>query len=117
MTCKDCIHYKVCNSAFPNSTNKVIGVCRFFGDKAKYIELPCKVGDVVYCLHCGKVKPCTVINYYYDSVGIMCDLKISQNDCSPNALTSINIIEQFTKCDIFPTREEAEKALKERENG
>lgn len=45
MTCKDCIHYQVCQDydhrvmLFYNIAKK----CEYFKDKSRIIELPCKV--------------------------------------------------------------------------
>jgi hypothetical protein len=45
MTCKDCIHYQVCQDydhrvmLFYNIAKK----CKYFKDKSRIIELPCKV--------------------------------------------------------------------------
>lgn len=45
MTCKDCIHYDVCQDydhrvmLFYNIAKK----CKYFKDKSRIIELPCKV--------------------------------------------------------------------------
>lgn len=47
MTCKDCIHYEICKISHPISVC-MDGVCSFYKDKARFIELPCKVGDMVY---------------------------------------------------------------------
>lgn len=115
MTCKDCIHYDICTMAFA-SCDMAYEECEHFKEKSRFIELPCKVGELVYCIHENKVLPCIVINFYIDFIGIMCDLKISTNNCSPNSCTSTNIIIQFTKCNIFLTKEEAEAKLKEGEN-
>ena len=42
MTCKDCIHYEMCE----NSPVMEDG-CPYFKDKSLIVELPCKVGDEV----------------------------------------------------------------------
>lgn len=52
MTCKDCINYNICGEEKPYG-NSIRTVCKangwkLFKDKSKIIELPCKVGDVVY---------------------------------------------------------------------
>lgn len=45
--CKDCIHYEVCNDI--DITVKGVEVsCKYWKDKTKFVELPCKVGDTVY---------------------------------------------------------------------
>lgn len=48
-TCKDCIHYDLC---LPNSQayGVKLKVCGKFKDKDRFIELPCAVGDTVYCV-------------------------------------------------------------------
>ncbi len=53
MTCKDCVHYCLCE---PNSgaygsklyKSKAEVKCSKFKDKSKIIELPCRVGDKIY---------------------------------------------------------------------
>ena len=47
MNCKDCVHYEVCAIEVVINT-AINGNCRFFKDKSKVIELPCKVGNTVY---------------------------------------------------------------------
>lgn len=59
MTCKDCVHYEACKmillSAYPDVTEVEIKQtvnnsteCDQFKDKARFVELPCKVRDTVY---------------------------------------------------------------------
>lgn len=51
MTCKDCIHSDVCskkhyhyeNNKYRCDVDFIEKICKFFLDKSKYIELPCKV--------------------------------------------------------------------------
>lgn len=52
MTCKDCIHYEVCNALDESGQVKILvpSQCGYFKDKSKYIELPCIIGDTVYVL-------------------------------------------------------------------
>lgn len=111
MNCKDCHYSGMCKfEAFR------MGDCQGFKDKSKFIELPCKVGEACYCVDDNKVKPCIIITYYLDFCGLMCDLKISQNNCNPNALASVNKIIQFTPCDVvFLTEAEAVAKMKEME--
>ena len=71
MTCKDCIHYEACKFLidFINRTNRKLStltsitvdeftfpmddkygkICDNQAPRDRYIELPCKVGDTVYC--------------------------------------------------------------------
>ena len=81
------------------------------------ITLPFDFDEIIYCIHDFKVKPCKITNYYIDKQGIMCDLLISQNDCSPNALNSVNIILQFTGClNLYHSRDEALSVIKKNSN-
>lgn len=52
MTCNDCPHFDVCKMYGAFHMKRRISSkwknCPFRNDKAKYIELPCKVGDEVY---------------------------------------------------------------------
>lgn len=46
MTCKDCIHYDVCNMYDgPYISVHLDHNCEYFKDKSLIVELPCKVGD------------------------------------------------------------------------
>lgn len=61
MTCKDCIHYEVCEDnlkyiqerflkglTFGKSEFTDGEFCNLFKDKSRFIELPCNMGDTVY---------------------------------------------------------------------
>lgn len=54
MTCKDCIHEKICDhfilQGLPWGDGKFPAemFCDLFKPKSRYIELPCAVGDTVY---------------------------------------------------------------------
>ena len=56
--CKNCIHYEGCHIAewFEVGKEYAENSCRFFKDRSKFIELPCKVGDTVYILHRVKAR-------------------------------------------------------------
>lgn len=117
MTCKDCIHYEACcnwteeeHGAMEMTTTEQ--GCNYFKDKSKFIESPCKVGDKIYTicdifdestLKCKKIiKPRIIdfvssFSFLAESEGLI--------------FSEVN----FGKT-VFLTREEAEKALKEREN-
>ena len=101
--CKECIHNNVCRNYEPISYS----ACSDFKDKSRYIELPCNVGDTVYYItgigH-NIVKPAKIKEIILDENGIK-DLYV-QGD-GHNFENAFDI--------FFMTREEAEKALKERE--
>lgn len=54
-TCKDCIHYDVCEYEYPDFVHEkedknadMEKECIQFKEKSLFVELPCKVGDTVY---------------------------------------------------------------------
>lgn len=81
---------------------------------------PCKVGDTVYC-----IVFCPAINKLSVSKGFVREIRITKNDITINivdceqikyANLNINITcNDFGKT-VFLTREEAERALREREH-
>lgn len=60
MTCKDCIHYNVCNMYDgPYISVHFNHTCKYFTDKQLVVFLPCKVGGKVY-----QVIPKCNVPYY-----------------------------------------------------
>ena len=56
-SCKGCVHYDVCYELTYHEPNgEIVGreVCNNFKDKSRFVELPCKVGDVLWI--CGSVR-------------------------------------------------------------
>ena len=120
-TCNDCIHDEACKSQVPrtfwDSKDFCVG-CEHFKDKSRYIELPCKVGDIVWALWDVPNKTKYVV--YCAEVKKIC---VSKKNCR---LTTIFLLEpldfrgrlkeyrldEFRKL-FFLTYEEAEKKLKE----
>ena len=56
-TCKDCIHHEVCKykdkkvSLGTKVCELVADGFKCFKDKSRIVELPCKVGDKVFCIY------------------------------------------------------------------
>lgn len=47
MSCKDCLHYELCELHWLTSEN----ACkRFFADKAEFVHLPCNAGQTLYLI-------------------------------------------------------------------
>lgn len=125
--CKNCLHYRVCESNTKGSFvlpkvsmffDKGAAKCIFFTDKSEYIHLPCKVGDVVHkvsFVH-KNITPLTVD-------GFLCNLSSWKVHCSHlipswggNQKEHIYIaLSSFGKT-VFLTREEAKRALEEGKN-
>ena len=106
-TCKDCIHYDVCiwdGEIVENSDN-----CSYHKDKSRIVELPCKVGDDVYCLagsNGNKIEKDECIGYYIKPEQRNLITEVRVVSAKGNYGTYGVIGESF-----FLTREEAEKAL------
>lgn len=115
MTCKDCLHYDVCeeirgrsNRVGKNSLRVAEKHCPYnsFADKSEWVHLPCKVGDVVYCF-----APCFDTDHRPR-------LKVAEREIIKLKTVStvsglIFDVDNIGKT-VFLTREEAEKALEER---
>ena len=115
MKCTDCLHYDICLGAFGDWLPKI---CESFKDKAKYLELPCSIGDAVYTIVYHKVheaKVTCIRPFVFDD----------HTEFRGNAVVEMEdpffidgrLIKQepfiiFGK-DTFLTREEAEKKLEE----
>lgn len=117
MTCKDCIHYDVCkrfNSNIPEEFEGIENHCDNFKDKSLVLDLPCKVGDTVYYREGSRLL-----------MGVVRNLSINMKEglyiVYVNSEYSLIGIERFGfhmfGNRIFLTKEAAEQALKEREQG
>ncbi|MBQ7505326.1 MAG: hypothetical protein IJT79_08435 [Ruminococcus sp.] len=111
--CFKCIHEDICEEL---KCGRPVD-CVFFKDRSKFIELPCKVGDVVYFAKKKKFKYATIVqvnitedNIYFVYVGKWVDF---------NRTRLSEYVEEghFTIGDVYKTvfftKEEAEQALKE----
>lgn len=105
MTCKDCYHYEMCLPRVAVGGDKI---CQYFKDKSLIVELPCDVGDKIYCdgkyfaNHCaGKVMEF-----------IVGDVKTNVCTYFRGEIDMIFRFSDFGK-KVFLTREEAEKSIKE----
>ena len=105
--CENCIHYELCSSI----SIKKIGIslipqdeCCGYKDRSRFVELPCKLGDTVYYFNSdGEIYSQKVSGFIVNFVGILVDSDVM--------FDSHLMGDRF-----FSTREEAEQALKEREN-
>lgn len=128
-TCKDCVHVEVCCSYLSTAYNKCklatpdfellknvqCDECQHFKDRSQFIELPCKVGDILYhpvplrnMIAEYKIKSfqiyphCVWVNWtIVDGVATINTSGIYANEIGKT---------------VFFTKEAAEQALKEREN-
>lgn len=97
--CKECAHVEVCSYA--QNSNNEFEHCANFKDRSRFVELPCRVGDEIFCTTMGKI--------YQGIVG-----RIELDDEGFAIITTDGYC--FDSLICYHTREEAEQALKEREN-
>lgn len=104
MNCKDCINNNSCPiqfTAYELIEKKI--ECAYIKPKLNFVEVPCKVGDTVYVNFMGEVTDANILKYEINSIGITATVYID-----PDYEIEYDIE------DIFLTKEEAEKALAER---
>jgi hypothetical protein len=117
MKCEDCIHYEICSDGYEHifgneHQDKVETVCKTFKDKSRFIELPCKVGDTVYCVYAASgIQEWEVfgIETLKNTILFLLWHKGTE-DYNAAYLSEVGKY-------LFFTREEAEKRLKELQNG
>lgn len=119
MTCKDCLCSDVCIETRDQiqmlayqSRNDVEKVCHNFKDKTRFVELPCKVGDIVYIISEGDIIPLYVGCIENNHRGI--SILGFNEEYFGNKTITLYPDKQIIKW--FLTPEEAKKALK-RSNG
>lgn len=101
-TCKDCVHVEACENLMKHLSYTPVP-CSLFKDRYRFVELPCKLGDTVYYFNsAGEIYSQKVSGFIVNFVGILVDSDIM--------FDSHLMGDRF-----FSTREEAEQALKERE--
>lgn len=118
-SCKDCLCVDVCKMRsdivsadyYPEILKKKFEEecnCPHFKDRTRFVELPCKVGDTVYVIENNEI-----IEDFVDQIGIgyYCD---GENIYQMDGIKTDWYFSDIGKT-VFLTREEAEKALEERE--
>lgn len=133
MNCRDCLHYRVCESNTKGSFvlpkvsmffDKGAAKCIFFTDKSEYIHLPCKVGDIVYhyCSDFSTILPYFVENLNVAFLGNKDEQLVYTFEANCNTenedelLDSIDFELKDIGKTVFLTRKEAERALEEGKN-
>lgn len=97
MTCNDCIHIDVCKNLIGGWKTLC---CEDFKDRSRFVELPCNMGDEIFCTTMGRI--------YQGIVG-----RIELDDEGFAIITTDGYCVDSTIC--YHTQEAAEQALKERD--
>lgn len=118
MTCRDCIHYDVCGMCGNEDDIKAMTFCRYFKDKSRIIELPCKIGDTLYYVYRDWVN-----NTYYVTEATIWEISTTDNYWNSQLIYfKITYTDCYGDTDranaiygsrIFLTEEEAESKIKE----
>ena len=100
-TCKECVHNNICNIKQRYNHPKyalqhIEKYCEHFKDRSRFVELPCKVGDVIFCTTMRKI--------YQGIVG-----RIELDDEGFTIITTDGYCFDSSIC--YHTKEEAEQAL------
>lgn len=112
--CENCYHYEACLNSL--SENKVLNntevfACEHYKDKSLIVELPCRVGDKVYRINAlGKIEECTVEEICINAFNNLAVLRRTKGNRS-----NIGSYLKYIGKTVFFSREEAERALEERE--
>lgn len=110
--CENCYHYEACLNSL--SENKVLNntevfACEHYKDKSLIVELPCRVGDVVYMINAlGKIDECIIEEICtnpFSNVAVLRRTKGVRNRIG-------TYFKDFSKT-VFLSREDAERALEE----
>lgn len=134
MICKNCLHYKACKGTYDILDTTCSGEfdyeefarsCKNFTNRSEWVHLPCYIGDTVYITYDGDYGEYKITEMNIDSLG---KLKVMV-ECSIHGYGRIGLCpkifcgqpfcsahlsaDEFRKT-AFLTREEAEKALEER---
>lgn len=114
MTCRDCIYYSGCSGIlndFGMRLNPAREVCDRFKDRARFVELPCKVEDIIFCIIHILGETEIVSSKVQRILFTEDDCRLIVQDNNYIGL-SINDVGKT----IFLTREEAEQAFRGEKN-
>ena len=113
-SCKECVHYEVCEDAFLKRRIEVgefrLCDCDNFIPKSRFVEFPCEVGQEWYWINfvSEEIETDRVIAITIFEDGFT----IKTRTISSKAICTFS--EKRFKQIMFSSKEEAEKALKER---
>lgn len=119
-TCKDCVHAEVCrfkdlpaplSDSYIRESECIEKRCGDFKDRSRFVELPCKDGEYVYVIEplCDSMAFHTIKHRKIKHIEPQARIQFAGGGWILNFLSAFN---QY----VFRTYEEAEQALKGREN-
>ena len=119
-TCKDCVHVGVCrfkdlpaplSDSYIRESECIEKRCGDFKGRSRFVELPCKDGEYVYVIEplCDSMAFHTIKHRKIKHIEPQARIQFAGGGWILNFLSAFN---QY----VFRTYEEAEQALKAREN-
>ena len=124
-SCKDCLHREACNSWKISEVlrERLLAMnrcdCKYFTTRSEWLHLPCTVGDMVYYTggkYYNDIIKCRVVAIEQNEEGMIIKTHLWHH--LPNIQLLQRVDKWFREDDffntVFPTREEAEKALEEK---
>lgn len=109
--CKKCLHGVVCLASDVRTL-----VCNQFKDSSRYIELPCKVGDVVYYVMDLGLVHGQVLESKVLRIEIQDEMRFYAKTVKHYRYNYLWFDSADLGKTVFLSREDAENALKERED-
>ena len=106
-SCKECLYGDVCFTVLDSMQ------CQHFKDRSRFVELPCKVGDTVYLLHNVYNN---ILAYSVSKILINSGEPIIEIVEAERRIHFLHLPARELNKSLFFTKEQAEQALKEREN-
>lgn len=119
-TCKECVHVEACNGILNGFNTDIeffgeqVSFCKNFKDRSRFVVLPCKVGDKLYTIVRGyKIRKWIVTDIFISDYSPLKETVITARD--KEGSEHMRFAEHYLGNTVFLTIEEAEQALKERE--
>ena len=109
--CKDCLHNNICNIKQRYNHPKyalqhIEKYCEHFKDRSRFVELPCKVGDMFYEPKRHQITEYQITRIVLTEFGLHFGIILKKGLSFRSIITPYDIGKV-----VFTTREEAEQAL------
>ena len=120
MTCENCFNYEICKRLEKLLHRNIACLaeadidCEDFEDRSAWVKLPCKVGDILY----EPTDRNTIVEYSVKAINVELRATFIEWEIEKGFVLQYldGICSDEIGKTVFLTREEAERALKERES-
>lgn len=122
MTKENCIHYEICKLSLIPFMPSICKTCSLFLDKSNFIEIPCKIDDIVYVItkkpeytRKKEIIKCKVSNMRIKQDGFTIVFSCRGNYESGRHYSG-NFVSNSIGKTVFLSREDAIKVLENKKN-